>query len=343
MLLRDPIASNDGSLYARALSSFVVPTSILLCLVACSSTEASTSDDSSSGGNGGGLVSTGSGGSTAGAPASGGSLGSAGATGGSLATGGAPSTGGSAGNGGSSILDAGPFADARASDGDTRPPDAASSDAAITYHTNFDLSEKPISEGGAWHHTDANQSVVATSDGIAYGTQNGSGGYDDSNAFLSGFPPNQRATAVIHKTGNAPGNLEVELLLRWSEGAQRNTNFGPTKSSGYEINIQGNGGYVQIGRFKGLPALFDSLVSGSPLTTMGVHDADVFSAEIVGNKITARLNGTIIATATDSDGAAGGGPPIATGNPGIGFFRHDIGGTIDPKSCSFTSFTAESL
>jgi hypothetical protein len=251
--------------------------------------------------------------------------------------GGTPSNGGSGGKGGTSIGDAGPR------DASVNLPDATLADGGITYHTNFDLTEKPISEGGAWHHTDSNQSVVATSDGIAYGTQNGSGGYDDSNAFLSGFPPNQRATAVIHKTGNAPGNLEVELLLRWSEGTQRNTSFGPTKSTGYEINIQGNGGYVQIGRFKGLPALFDSQASGSPLTAMGVHDGDVFSAEIVGNKITARLNGTVIATATDSDGAAGGGPPIATGNPGIGFFRHDIGGTIDPKSCSFTSFTAESL
>jgi hypothetical protein len=300
-------------------------------------------DADASSGQSGTSNTTAAGGTSGSGGASAGSVGGSTALGGDANMGGASGSAGALGGAGSaSVVDASASRDASrdsAADATSAPP----SDGGAYYHTDFDLTEKPISENGAWHHTDPNQSVVATSDGIAYGTQNGSGGYDDSNAFLSGFPPNQRATAVIHRTGGATGNLEVELLLRWSEGASRTTPFGATKCVGYEINLQSNGAYVQIGRFKGLPALFDSLVSGSPLTTMGVHDGDVFSAEIVGNKITAKLNGTVIATATDTDGAAGGGPPIATGNPGVGFYRHDMGGTIDPKSCSFTSLTAEGL
>jgi hypothetical protein len=211
----------------------------------------------------------------------------------------------------------------------------------LTYQTTFDAPENPLLEGGAWRHTDSNQAFVRTANGLAFGTQVGSewasSNYNDSNAFLSGFPPDQRASAVIHRTSAMiAGNLEVELLLRWSEGAERSTSYGPTRQYGYEINIgQGiYGTFVQIGRWKDAN-LFDSKTASSPLATMGLHDGDVFSAQIVGSVITAWLNDTVIATATDST--------YATGNPGIGFFRHDEGGTIDPESHCFKSFTAEGL
>jgi len=37
------------------------------------------------------------------------------------------------------------------------------------------------------------------------------------------------------------------------------------------------------------------------------------------------------------------GEAFAPTRPGIGFYRHDMGGTIDPKSFCFTSMTAEGL
>jgi hypothetical protein len=231
----------------------------------------------------------------------------------------ASSKGGGRDSGGSSVIEAGP------------PSDSGPS--RVSYTTNFDLTESPISEGGAWHHTDPNQKTVATSGGFAYGTQSGTSGFDDSNAFLSGFPANQRVTAVIHKdlshvTGS--GYLEVEILLRWSEGATRSTPYGDTKSYGYEINLALDGGYWNIGRFKENPALYSGFNVGP------INDGDVFEADIMGNTITARLNGKVIGSATDKTLT-----PFTTGNPGIGFYREKLGGAMD--AYSFTSFTAEGI
>jgi hypothetical protein len=74
---------------------------------------------------------------------------------------------------------------------------------------------------------------------------------------------------------------------------------------------------------------------------MGVHDGDVFSAQIVEGtpaRITVWLNSTVIATATDDTSWL---PNI--GSPGIGFFRRDSPGPINPTDYCFTSFTAQGL
>jgi hypothetical protein len=71
---------------------------------------------------------------------------------------------------------------------------------------------------------------------------------------------------------------------------------------------------------------------------MGVHDGDVFEAQIVGHEITVRLNGTIIATATDDPSWL-----PAVGSPGIGFYRFDSPGPLDAMDYCFTSFTADGL
>jgi hypothetical protein len=256
-----------------------------------------------------------------------------------------PEAGSIAESGASNDATAGALADA----GDGAAADLGDGDAAIRYVTDFSASESPISEGGAWRSgDDPLQTPVDTAGGLAFGTQTGTearaGNYNDSEAYLSGFPPDQRATAVIHKTaGVSNAYEEVELLLRWSVGALRTgLPYGDTHSYGYEINLAYDGAYIQIGRFKS-SALFDSLVSGSPVTGLGVKDGDVFSAQIVGNAITATLtrNGvtTTIAQATDSSGT-----PFATGSPGIGFFRDDSqNGTTDPKAFCFTHFEADGL
>jgi hypothetical protein len=198
--------------------------------------------------------------------------------------------------------------------------DAGVDGGALSYSTNFPLAESPISESGAWHHTDPYQTVVTTLGGFATGTQTGSGGYDDSTAFLSGFPADQRITAVIRK-GTVTGSYkEVELLLRWSEGATRSTSYGDTNSYGYEINLAYDGSYWNIGRFKG-PALYSGHNVGP------IQDGDTFEADIAGDTITVRLRGSVIGSATDTTGA-----PYATGNPGIGFFVQTATGDFGFKS-----------
>ncbi len=190
------------------------------------------------------------------------------------------------------------------------------------YSTNFDLTENPISEGGAWSHVGLDWTTVQTSGGIAYGTQTGSGGYDDSYATLSGFPSDQSASAVIHLINNIDTSCshEVELHLRWNDTAH--------SAQGYEVNMSFDGG-AQIVRWNGAIGSYTVLGGGS---FRGLKDGDVFKASMIGNVITAYVNDIQVAQVTDA--------AYSTGNPGIGFFRRNCGTNAD---FGFTSFTATSF
>jgi hypothetical protein len=72
---------------------------------------------------------------------------------------------------------------------------------------------------------------------------------------------------------------------------------------------------------------YQFLSRGNPVAA-GVHDGDVLSCEIAGGVITSRLNGKVIATATDPS-------PLAGGAPGIGFYSD---GTPAGSKYGFTSF-----
>ncbi len=199
---------------------------------------------------------------------------------------------------------------------------AASSASAATqnYSTNFDGNENPISEGGVWSHVGLDWTKVATSNGIAYGTQTGTGGYDDSYAVLSGFSPNQSASAKVHLIGSIDSSCshEVELLLRSADSAR--------SARGYECNLSFDGGYAQVVRWNGPIGDFTVLGGGS---FSGLKDGDTFSASMIGNVITLSVNGAAITRVTDNT--------YTTGNPGIGFFRRDCGAGTD---FGFTSFSA---
>src|SRR5262245_29883154 len=73
-----------------------------------------------------------------------------------------------------------------------------------TYATDFPLTENPLSEGGKWRHLDPTLTVVRTETiagvHVAHGTQTGSGGYDDSNAYLTGFSANQVIQGTVWKS-----------------------------------------------------------------------------------------------------------------------------------------------
>lgn len=328
----------------------------LLLLTAIGCTKAAGSGNAMTAGGTGGEAGTGNAANSGGKASLAGGAGAGGA-GASTSRGGAAGAGGgnsNAGHSGSSGTDgAGASGGSPGSGGSAGASGSATAGAPNvpgTFSTNFDLTEAPISENKAWKTgLDPLQSSVSTAGGIAFGTQTGQEfavkNFNDSQAFLAGtFAANQRGAAVIHKApGLSGGYTEVEILLRWSVGPLRTgLTYGDTYSYGYEINLAWDGQYINIARFKE-PAIFDSLASGSPITQLGVQDGDILSAEIVGNKITAKLTRggttTVLGSATDNSGA-----PFATGTPGIGFYRGTNGGSVTtPTLFAFTSFSATPL
>jgi hypothetical protein len=202
----------------------------------------------------------------------------------------------------------------------------------VTFSSDFNLTESPLSEGGIWKHAGLDWTRVNSANGNAFGTQLGGGAFDDSYAYLSGFPADQSVSAVIRKDPAFSTNStrEVELLLRWSDSAH--------DAHGYECNLASNGGYAEIVRWNGPIGSFTYVANqGSGGTQAGVHDGDVFSAEIRGNVIITRLNGVQLNTANV---ATIGGPVWTTGNPGMGFWKG--GGSSFPGDYGFKSFSASS-
>jgi hypothetical protein len=187
------------------------------------------------------------------------------------------------------------------------------------YTTHFDGTEDPLSEGGAWSHTGLDWKEVRKVDGVAYGTQTGNGGYDDSYAHISGFKPDQTAWGVIQRTPGSRGIHEVEIHLRWSDSAH--------SAKGYECLLSYDGSYAQIVRWNGPFGDFTYIgwASSAPVPRTG----DTLKAAITGNLITVFYNRKEIMHATDDT--------YGTGDPGIGFFIQSEGVNSD---MGFTSFGA---
>jgi hypothetical protein len=188
-----------------------------------------------------------------------------------------------------------------------------------TYTTNFDGTENPLSEGGVWSHVGVDWKYVQKVNGVVYGTQTGSGGYDDSYAHLSGFGPDQTAWGVIQRTSGSSGIHEVEIHLRWSDSAH--------SAQGYECLLSYNGSYAQIVRWNG--PFGDFTYIGWAATAPVPQTGDTLKASITGNLIIVYYNGVEIMRATDST--------YSTGNPGMGFYIESDGANSD---MSFTSFSA---
>lgn len=195
----------------------------------------------------------------------------------------------------------------------------------VSYATDFDLTESPISEGGAWTHLGLDWRTVQTGGGIAFGTQTGTGGYDDSYAHLSGFPADQTASGVIHRAAVIDGSCthEVEILLRWSDAAH--------DAHGYECNLAYDGAYAEIVRWEGAFGKYTYLARGS--VPGGVKEGDVLGASAIGDVITLSVNGKKIIEATDST--------WKTGNPGMAFWRGGPCGKLEDYG--FTRYTASSV
>ena len=191
-----------------------------------------------------------------------------------------------------------------------------------TYTTNFDATENPISEGGAWHHACPDFFYARTGNGIAYGTQT-AGGYSDSYALLSGFPADHTAWAVVHVQRPIPNDghtHEAEILLRFTDS--------PTTARGYECLFDQGGG-VQLVRWNGAMGDFTVLNPVEYGSASTINDGDTLKASIVGNVITMYRNGVKRAQLTDNS--------VQTGNPGMSFCC----GTLATNAYyGFTSYTA---
>jgi hypothetical protein len=261
-----------------------------------------------------------------GAGASGGGGGSGGA-GGSDATGGAGGGGGTGAPGGSGGGTGGSGGKGGATGGS-----GAAGTAGRTYTTKFPLTENPISENGSWINgqtTGLDWHDVSTTPGLAIGHQSGTS-YSDGTALLTGsWGPTQTVQAVVHTVNpNEPCYQEVEMRLRSA--------LTPHSCTGYEISFKatksGNA-YLIIVRWNGKLGDFTYLKNSSG-AQYGIANGDTVKATIVGNVITAYLNGAQVGTATDST--------YATGNPGMGFNLET--GTASCVGTNgdygFTSFTA---
>jgi hypothetical protein len=177
------------------------------------------------------------------------------------------------------------------------------------YATSFPLTENPISENGSWINGQAvglDWHDVSTTPGLAIGHQSGTS-YSDGTALLTGaWGPTQTVEAVVHTVNPKESCYqEVEMRLRSALTAH--------SCSGYEISFKATksaSAYLIIVRWNGALGDFTYL-KNSTGAEFGIAEGDTVKATIVGNVITAYLNGVAVGTATDST--------YASGSPGMGF------------------------
>ena len=207
-------------------------------------------------------------------------------------------------------------------------PTATQSPTPISFYTtNFPVAENPISEGGHWINgaaTGLDWKNCRTNVGLAYGTQDGSGRYDDSTSILAGtWGPNQTCQGTVHSVNQAAAQEEVELRLRSS--------ISPHSCTGYEISFKCEhpGGYAQIVRWNGPLNDFTYVQYGGNGNYHGIQDGDVISATVNDNLIIGYVNGVEVIRGTDST--------FSSGSPGIGFWQL---GAPSNSDFGFTNFTA---
>jgi hypothetical protein len=184
-----------------------------------------------------------------------------------------------------------------------------------SYSTTFPLTENPLSENGRWLDgkvVGVVWSSVATVHGFAYGTEPGGGrgdeSYDDSAALLTGaWSADQTVEAQVHTVNPSDHAFEeVELRLRSS--------LAPRFATGYEVLFRcskTSKAYASIARWDGPIGKFTYL-SQKFGSQYGVGEGDLVEATIVGNVITAYINGVPVMSAIDST--------FSSGSPGIGFW-----------------------
>src|SRR6478752_877885 len=169
--------------------------------------------------------------------------------------------------------------------------------APLSFSTNFDGTESPLSEGGVWTTGSPYQPACQKGSGVCWGNQTGDEKfipvYNDSQAFLSGFPHNHGCELTISLTATPVGDLEVELLLGAKFGPVRHVGTNPgdakyndTDFDGIEINLlQGKYGILgYVARFLDGTDTVDEF--SSAFQSHGVHDGDKLRAQLILNDTT---------------------------------------------------------
>lgn len=210
--------------------------------------------------------------------------------------------------------------------------------AITSYSTTFSLTENPISEGGLWHNSGLDWTVVRTSGGIAYGTQT-SGGYDDSYANLSMVSGNDTEIITKISKGSTRDLQEVEHHHRCSDG--------PHFSKCYEIFIAHDGGYCDFVEWLGTGTSISDyryvVPSFSADVPGGVNDGDLFKSTVVGNVLSAWIDhgsGWVLCGSFADTAGPGGGAALLSGCVGIGFFLNGAGTS---NQFGITDFSARVL
>lgn len=186
-----------------------------------------------------------------------------------------------------------------------------------TYSSNFDLSESSISEGGNWINgktVGVDWTNVKTVSGVAKGNPNYPDWWRDSTALLSGtWGPDQTVQGTVWcQPTTRDEHLEIEARLRSSLSARNST--------GYEVLFNCNKtkqAYMYIVRWDGAEKNF-TILSQQTGASWGIGHGDVVKANIVGNVITAYVNGIQKMQITDNK--------YTSGAPGIGF-DHNLKGS----------------
>jgi len=209
-----------------------------------------------------------------------------------------------------------------------------SQSSAPSYTTTFPVAENPISEGGRWINGKAvglNWTNVSTLPGLAFGTQSGAGGFNDSIAVLQGnWGPDQSVAATVYRRYQQPvtADEEVELLLRFT--------IAPQVARGYEVlfSVGAFTNLIAVVRWNGPLGNFTVLNTTQRQTP--IANGDVVKATITGNTIKVYVNNVFVMQVTDST--------FASGNPGLGFFFQGNGPLNGNTNTDFgfTSYTASS-
>lgn len=201
------------------------------------------------------------------------------------------------------------------------------------YSTGFDTDEAVLSEGGIWLNAGQDWTSVTTSGGVAFGTQSGTGGFDDSWSLIrAGFGPRVRSGGHIKK-GSTAGIHEVELLLRGQQNAHT--------CYVYECNLAHDGSYLNVYRWPGAKGtVVGDFVQLAGTSVSSPADGDLLEAQIIGNTLTVYIN-SVQKISVDVSAGNGASNILSVGQPGIGFYRES--GASAASQFGFKDFYAMSL
>ena len=213
------------------------------------------------------------------------------------------------------------------------------------YTTGFTNTENPISDSHNWVNggtcddatlcSGANGSSVRTAPGLAFGTQTGAvpPPYTDSAALVTGaWGSDQFVQIVVWWNGASGTNSdydEVEIRLRGTLAK----NWDRTYNINCRVGTPSPNSYIQMGRANGPRDDFTPPLAELRGPSAACQNGDVITGTIVGNVITAYINGKKAIQGTDS--------VISSGAPGFGFFHQ--GTHAENSDFGISSFTASDL